>query len=75
MSRSKKISLGFVVVDLKTGEKLSPVFARRAPAREIAVGLYKLGTVSGVQQLVDYVAADASAEEIATLRAEAGVRS
>ncbi len=72
MSRSKKISLGFVVVNVKTGEKLSKVFDRRAPAKEIAANLYKLdGTLTGVRHLEEYVAVDASPETIATLRAGA----
>ena len=71
MSRSKKISLGFQVVDTRTGEPLSVVFARRDPARTEANVLYRAGRSCGVRHLEDYVAADASKEEIAALRSAA----
>ena len=71
MSRSKKISLGFQVVDIKTDEPLSPVFAKREPAREAAKVCYAAGRNCGVRHLEEYVAADASKDEIAALRSVA----
>lgn len=43
MSRSKKVRLGFVVVDTRTGEFLSEVSARRDPPRATAKRLYEGG--------------------------------
>ena len=70
MSRSKRISLGFQVVDTRSGEALSRVFARREPARTIAKEFYAREPARsiGVRQLQEYVAADASKEEIALMR-------
>jgi hypothetical protein len=41
--RSKKINLGFVVIDTHTGEYLSDVFTKREPPRTIAKELYQSG--------------------------------
>jgi hypothetical protein len=73
MSRSKKINLGFQVVDVRTGAIRSEVFDRRAPARAIAVKITREEPSSfvGVRTLEDYVAADATKEEIAARRAAA----
>jgi hypothetical protein len=73
VSRSKKISLGFQVVDTRTSAALSEVFDRRGPAREVAVMLTKTDPTRsvGVRHLEDYVAADASREDVAALRAAA----
>lgn len=58
-ARSRKVSLGFQVVDTKTGEVLSEIFARREPAREIAGRLYReKGLSTGVRHLEDYIAAE-----------------
>jgi len=63
MARSKKISLGFRVVNIQTREALSPIFAKRAPAREIAARLYREhGTLTGVEQITEYVDAAVYAE-------------
>jgi hypothetical protein len=54
--RSKKINLGFVVIDTKTGEHLSAIFKRREPAREIAKSLHASGINNvGVHTLEAYV--------------------
>lgn len=55
--RSKKIKLGFVVVDTRTGEHLSAIFKQRAPARAIAKALYEGNACStvGVHTLEAYV--------------------
>lgn len=59
MSGSKKVRLGFRVVNVKTGEVLSEIFKKRAPAREIAARLYKeTGVLTGVQTVEEYVARD-----------------
>jgi hypothetical protein len=73
VSRSKKISLGFQVVDTRSGEALSEVFDKRGPAREVASAIYKSDPMrsTGVRHLEDYVAADASKEDVAALRAAA----
>jgi hypothetical protein len=60
--RSKKISLGFRVINTRTGELLSEIFSRRNPAREIAAALYReQGIPTGVEQVTDYVDAEAYA--------------
>lgn len=69
MSRSRKVSLGFQVVDVRTGEALSPVFDKRAPARVEAARLYEAGKNCGVRHLEDYAAADANKDEVARMRA------
>ena len=57
--RSKKLSLGFQVVNTKTGEALSPIFDKREPARVIASTLYKeAGIPTGVRHLQDYIGED-----------------
>lgn len=57
--RSKKVNLGFVVVDTATGEMLSDVFARREPAREAAKQFYRSGrTLVGVRTLQAHVPED-----------------
>jgi hypothetical protein len=71
VSRSKKISIGFQVVDVRTNEALSPVFAKREPARAAANECYRAGRNCGVRHLEEYVAADASKEEIAARRSAA----
>jgi hypothetical protein len=71
VSRSKKISIGFQVVDTRTDEALSPVFARRDLARAAAKVCYEAGRNCGVRHLEEYVAADASKEEVAALRSAA----
>jgi hypothetical protein len=71
MSRSKKISIGFQVVDVRTDEAPSPIFARREPARAAANEAYRAGRNCGVRHLEEYVAADASKEEIAARRSAA----
>jgi hypothetical protein len=55
MARSRKISLGFQVVDTKSGVALSEVFKRREPARVIAKILYEQGISTGVRHLEDYI--------------------
>ena len=75
MARSKLISLGFQVVNIQTGEKLSPVFPKRDPARTICAVLYaENGTPCGVSHLEEYVSADATKAEIAELRQAALTR-
>jgi hypothetical protein len=71
MSSSKKISVGFQVVDTRTGAALSSVFQARAPARAAAARLYADGIPSGVRHLEEYVDARATFSEIATTRADA----
>jgi hypothetical protein len=59
MRRSKKVRLGFVVVDTRTEEYLSEVSARRAPARATAKRLYDSGRESvGVHTLEAHVPDD-----------------
>ena len=59
MSRSKKISLGFQVVNTKTGEALCPIFDTRKLAKEIASKLYnELGILTGVRHLEEYIGED-----------------
>jgi len=53
--RSKKIPLGFQVVNTRTGEPLSEIFSRREPCREIAKALGDRGVPSGVQKIEAYV--------------------
>ena len=53
--RSKKIPLGFRVVDTKSGEPLSVIFSRREPAREVSKELFSQGKSSGVETLEAYV--------------------
>lgn len=54
--RSKKIKLGFVVVDTRSGEQLSAIFKQRAPARAIAKALYEADARNvGVQTLEAHV--------------------
>lgn len=70
MSRSKLISLGFQVVNTRTGEKLSPVFARREPARVLCAALYAAdpSLTCGVRQLEEYVAAETTKRDIEKMR-------
>lgn len=53
--RSKKIPLGFRVIDTRSGEPLSIVFSRREPARNAAKEFYTQGKNSGVETLEAYV--------------------
>ena len=58
MARSKKISLGFRVVNTRTGISLSPIFTRREPARDIAKRLWEIeGIPVGVQKVEAHVPA------------------
>jgi hypothetical protein len=67
MARSRKISLGFQVVNTRTGEAYSEVFARREPAREIARAMYARdpSVPIGIRHLEDYI----SEEEYQATRA------
>lgn len=55
--RSKRVNLGFVVIDTRTGEYLSPVWKVRGPARDHAKALYAKGYMGslGVHTLQAYV--------------------
>jgi len=55
--RSKKVRLGFVVVNTRTGEELSDRFRRRASARKISESLAAEGIPSGVRTLTETVPA------------------
>lgn len=57
-ARSKKIPLGFRVVDTRSGESLSEIFSRRQPARDKAKELTDAGRNVGVQTLEAYVPSD-----------------
>lgn len=55
MARSKRVCLGFVVVETSTGEQRSIVFTRRAPAVEISTRLSRAGERVGVRKLEEHV--------------------
>lgn len=55
MSRSKKIRLGFVVVNTRTSEYLSDVFPRREEPRKISHDLNQRGVPAGVRTLETHV--------------------
>lgn len=55
MSRSKKIRLGFVVVNTRTSEYLSDVFPRREKPRKISHDLNQKGVPAGVRTLETHV--------------------
>jgi hypothetical protein len=55
-SRSKVMRLGFHAIDTKTGERLSPLFAKRDKAREAAMQHAKAGNEhTGVHTLEIHV--------------------
>ena len=56
MARSKRISLGFRVVNTRTGIPLSPIFIHREPARDIAKRLWEEEAIPvGVQKVEVHV--------------------
>jgi hypothetical protein len=58
-SRSKLLRLGFHAVDTRTGERLSPLFAKRDKAREVAMQHARAGNEhTGVHTLEVHVPAN-----------------
>lgn len=69
--RSKKIKVGYQVVNIRSGKPLSEVFSKREPAREKArEHEQKEPGVSGVSTIEHYMGAEASKEEVAAKRAQ-----
>jgi len=78
MSRSKKISIGFQVVNTHSGSPLSMIYAKREAARDAASRAWNTSGQTlpvGVRHVEEYVAADTSKEAIAKLRSDAFVAS
>ena len=75
MSRSKKISLGFQVVNTRKGEPDGPVFSDRASAKERAEYLTRdsHGTY-GVKHLENYISLEEHKERVAAKKEKAGWR-
>jgi hypothetical protein len=57
-SRSKKITLGYQAVDIRTGKPLSDIFSKREPARAAVKILLSQGLNAGVQTVEAYVPSD-----------------
>ena len=75
MSRSKKTSLGFQVINTHTGEPDGPIFPTRAPAQERAAFLTRdsHGTF-GVKHLEDYISEEEHKTRVAAKKEKAGWR-
>jgi hypothetical protein len=57
-SRSKKITLGYQAVDIRTGKPLSEIFSKREPARAVVKVLLSQGLNAGVRNVEAYVPSD-----------------